>query len=121
MYLDAAGRQVIEEIVVFGRNLDLLGSAQSASEGTITGADLLMRPLVKTAELLESMPGMVAVQHSGSGLELTMFWQPIEWLGIDAVATRSRARFTDNLRGAHHWKLRTLPSERDSLIIRQSH
>jgi outer membrane receptor protein involved in Fe transport len=57
----------IEEVVVFGRNLDLVGTAEAASEGSISGADLLVRPLFKTAELLESMPGMVAVQHSGSG------------------------------------------------------
>ncbi|MBT8147866.1 MAG: Plug domain-containing protein [Gammaproteobacteria bacterium] len=57
----------VEEIVVFGRDTDLVGEAVSASVGYIGGADLLIRPLVKTAELLESMPGMVAVQHSGSG------------------------------------------------------
>ena len=57
----------VDEIVVFGRDTELVGIAQTASEGFVGGADLLIRPLVKTAELLESMPGMVAVQHSGSG------------------------------------------------------
>lgn len=57
----------VEEIVVFGRNTNLVGQAASATEGSISGADLLIRPMFKTAELLESMPGMVAVQHSGSG------------------------------------------------------
>ena len=57
----------IEEQVIFGRGLNLLGRAPAATEGSITGADLLVRPMLKTAELLESMPGMVAVQHSGSG------------------------------------------------------
>lgn len=57
----------MEQVVVFGRNTDLVGVARSASVGYVGGADLLIRPLVKTAELLESMPGMVAVQHSGSG------------------------------------------------------
>ena len=61
------GSGEIEEIIVFGRNTDLVGSAEAASEGSVGGADLLVRPLFKTAELLESMPGMVAVQHSGSG------------------------------------------------------
>ncbi len=56
-----------EEIIVFGRNTDLVGRANAASEGSVSGADLLLRPMFKTAELLESMPGMVAVQHSGSG------------------------------------------------------
>ncbi len=57
----------LEEIVVFGRNTDLVGTAEAASEGSVSGADLLVKPLFRTAELLESMPGMVAVQHSGSG------------------------------------------------------
>lgn len=56
-----------EEVVVFGRNTDLLGSAESASQGSVGGADLLVRPMVKVADVLESIPGMVAVQHSGSG------------------------------------------------------
>lgn len=57
----------IEEVVIFGRNSNLLGIANAASQGSVSGADLLMRPMLKPAELLESMPGMVAVQHSGSG------------------------------------------------------
>ncbi len=57
----------LEEIVVFGRSLELVGAAKAASEGTVGGADLLVRPMLKVAELLEAVPGMVAVQHSGSG------------------------------------------------------
>jgi outer membrane receptor protein involved in Fe transport len=59
--------QSIEEIVVFGRAQTLLGTADAASEGTIGGADLLVRPLLRVAELLESVPGLIAAQHSGSG------------------------------------------------------
>jgi outer membrane receptor protein involved in Fe transport len=57
----------IEEVVVFGRSLELVGRAEAASEGTVGGADLLVRPMLRVAELLEAVPGMVAVQHSGSG------------------------------------------------------
>jgi outer membrane receptor protein involved in Fe transport len=57
----------VEEIVIFGRNVDLVGKADAASEGSVSGGDLLIRPLFKTADLLESMPGLIAVQHSGSG------------------------------------------------------
>lgn len=63
----AQSAPAIQEIAVFGRNTDLVGEAVSASVGYVGGDDLLIRPLVKTSELLESMPGMVAVQHSGSG------------------------------------------------------
>src|SRR5688572_16407559 len=62
-----AATRPTDEIVVVGRNTDLVGQANAASEGSVSGADLLLRPMFKTAELLESMPGMVAVQHSGSG------------------------------------------------------
>ncbi|MFM1975181.1 MAG: hypothetical protein RL145_27 [Pseudomonadota bacterium] len=54
-------------IVVFGRGEGRIGIAQTASEGSLSGADLLVRPLLRTAELLEAVPGMVAAQHSGSG------------------------------------------------------
>jgi outer membrane receptor protein involved in Fe transport len=56
-----------EEIVVFGRGENKIGVAGAASEGSISGADLLVRPLLKVAELLEAVPGMIAAQHSGSG------------------------------------------------------
>jgi len=54
-------------LVVFGRAEAKIGVAQAANEGTISGADLLVRPLLRVAELLEAVPGMVAAQHSGSG------------------------------------------------------
>ena len=57
----------IEEVVVFGRGAQLLGAAEAASQGSVGGADLLVRPMLRVAELLEAVPGMVAVQHSGSG------------------------------------------------------
>lgn len=56
-----------DDIVVFGRGESKIGVAQAASEGSITGADLLVRPLLRVAELLEAVPGMIAAQHSGSG------------------------------------------------------
>jgi outer membrane receptor protein involved in Fe transport len=63
----ADSEEPLEEIVVFGRSLSLVGAAEAASEGTVGGADLLVRPMLRVAELLEAVPGMVAVQHSGSG------------------------------------------------------
>lgn len=56
-----------DDIVVFGRGEAKIGTAHAASEGTISGSDLLVRPLLRTAELLEAVPGMIAAQHSGSG------------------------------------------------------
>jgi len=57
----------IAELVVFGRGESKIGVAQAASEGTVAGSDLLVRPLLRVAELLEAVPGMIAAQHSGSG------------------------------------------------------
>ena len=57
----------LEEVVVFGRGERLIGIASAASEGTVGGADLAVRPLLRVAELLEAVPGLIAAQHSGSG------------------------------------------------------
>ncbi len=57
----------VQEVVVFGRAEAKIGVAQAASEGTIAGADMLVRPLLKPAELVEAVPGLIAAQHSGSG------------------------------------------------------
>ncbi len=66
---DAAdgGAEAATEIVVFGRGEAKIGTAHAASEGSVGGSDLLVRPLLRVAELLEAVPGMVAAQHSGSG------------------------------------------------------
>ncbi|MBB3348366.1 TonB-dependent receptor [Sphingomonas sp. BK069] len=56
-----------DEVVIFGRGESKIGIAEAASEGTVSGADLLVRPLLRVAELVEAVPGMIAAQHSGSG------------------------------------------------------
>ncbi|MBB4843813.1 outer membrane receptor protein involved in Fe transport [Paucibacter oligotrophus] len=45
----------------------LLGEAQSASEGRINAAQLALRPLLRPAEVLEAVPGLIVTQHSGDG------------------------------------------------------
>ncbi|HTR01220.1 MAG TPA: TonB-dependent receptor [Candidatus Acidoferrum sp.] len=57
----------VEEIEVTGRQVNLVGSATSASEGLISHDELQLRPLLRTGEVLETVPGLVATQHSGSG------------------------------------------------------
>jgi outer membrane receptor protein involved in Fe transport len=57
----------VAEVVVFGRGEAKIGVAHAASEGTVSGSDLLVRPLLRTAELLEAVPGLIAAQHSGTG------------------------------------------------------
>ncbi|MGH6613559.1 TonB-dependent receptor [Sphingomonas sp.] len=55
------------DIIVIGRASHRIGAARSASEGVIGGEDLRIRPLLRTSELAEAVPGLIAVQHSGGG------------------------------------------------------
>lgn len=57
----------IERVAVFGRQLNLLGQTSSASEGVIGAGEIETRPLLRTGEVLEFVPGMMVTQHSGSG------------------------------------------------------
>ncbi|MEJ1962553.1 MAG: TonB-dependent receptor [Gammaproteobacteria bacterium] len=57
----------LEEVVIFARGENLIGKAAASSEGAVGGADLSVRPLLRVAELLEVVPGLIAAQHSGSG------------------------------------------------------
>ena len=58
----------LEPVVVTGtRSANLVGVADSATEGTITAKQLATRPLLRAAEVLESVPGMTVTQHSGDG------------------------------------------------------
>jgi hypothetical protein len=57
----------LDRVTVIGRRNSLVGGAISASEGSISQADIADRPLLRTGDLLEFVPGLVATQHSGSG------------------------------------------------------
>lgn len=58
---------IIEEILVWGRATQLVGSAESASQGVVGYDDFSTRPLSRVGELVEVIPGMIATQHSGPG------------------------------------------------------
>ena len=57
----------VEEVIVWGRSLQLLGNTNSASKGVVGYSDFSTRPLSRVAELVEVVPGMIATQHSGPG------------------------------------------------------
>jgi hypothetical protein len=46
---------------------NLVGIALSASQGAITAQQLDARPIMRTGEVLETVPGVVISQHSGEG------------------------------------------------------
>ena len=62
-----AAHDGIERILVSGHQANLLGQAMSASEGVLGQAEIEIRPMLRTGELMELIPGMSATQHSGSG------------------------------------------------------
>jgi outer membrane receptor protein involved in Fe transport len=57
----------VETLTVWGRGLNLVGVAHSGSEGVVGYRDLELRPLLRVGELVETVPGLIATQHSGTG------------------------------------------------------
>jgi TonB dependent receptor/TonB-dependent Receptor Plug Domain len=55
------------DVIVTGRRLNIMGGAVSASEGFVGRSDIDARPFLRSGDLLEFVPGLVATQHSGSG------------------------------------------------------
>lgn len=52
---------------VVGRESSLIGSALVGSEGAYGQSDLEYRPMARTGEVLEMVPGLIVTQHSGTG------------------------------------------------------
>ena len=65
--LATASSPELEEVQVSGRKINLVGDAASASEGLISQQEIALRPLLRSGDVLELVPGMVATQHSGTG------------------------------------------------------
>ncbi|CAA0125540.1 Vitamin B12 transporter BtuB [Halioglobus japonicus] len=63
----AASSPELEEVQVTGRHINLVGAAVTASEGLISQEEIALRPLLRSGDVLELVPGMVATQHSGTG------------------------------------------------------
>mgnify|MGYP001812206460 CR=1 FL=1 len=73
VYAHGPEESVLEEIIVLGRRLNLAGEARSASEGVVGQEDLSLRPILRPGDVLESIPGLIMTQHSGSGKGNQMF------------------------------------------------
>ena len=63
----AGGVQTLETVDVTDSAENLVGSADSSTAGTITPKQLENRPILRTGELLEGVPGLIISQHSGEG------------------------------------------------------
>ena len=57
----------LPDIIVEGRQDSLLGIATSASQGTTGAAQLADRPILRSGEILETIPGVIITQHAGGG------------------------------------------------------
>lgn len=58
---------VLETVVLTGRADDLVGIAPTASSGRVGQSEIARIPFLRSGEILEVVPGLVATQHSGTG------------------------------------------------------
>ena len=54
-------------IDVQGREDDLTGIADSATQGTVGAEQMQDRPILRSGEVLETVPGLIITQHAGGG------------------------------------------------------
>ena len=57
----------LAEVTVTAKRLDLLGTAQTASDGVVTKEELDLTPAYRPGQLLETVPGLIVTAHSGEG------------------------------------------------------
>jgi len=57
----------LPEVIVEGRQDSLIGIADSATQGTTGAAQLADRPILRSGEILETVPGVIITQHAGGG------------------------------------------------------
>lgn len=54
-------------INVQGREDDLIGIAESGTQGTVSATEIQDRPILRSGEVLETVPGLIVTQHAGGG------------------------------------------------------
>ena len=52
---------------VQGREDDLIGIAESGTQGTVGATEIEDRPILRSGEILETVPGLIITQHAGGG------------------------------------------------------
>ena len=57
----------LPDVIVTGRQDSLLGIADSAGQGTTGAAQIADRPILRSGEILETIPGVIITQHAGGG------------------------------------------------------
>jgi len=54
-------------INVQGREDELIGIAESGTQGTVGATEIQDRPILRSGEVLETVPGVIVTQHAGGG------------------------------------------------------
>jgi hypothetical protein len=67
LHISLAVSAVSTTVEVQGREDSLIGIADSATQGTVGYKQLEDRPLLRSGEVLETVPGMIITQHAGGG------------------------------------------------------
>jgi hypothetical protein len=57
----------LPDVTVTGRQDSMIGIADSAGQGTTGAAQLADRPILRSGEIMETVPGMIITQHAGGG------------------------------------------------------
>ena len=63
----AGGIQTLDVVEVTDTTENLVGTTDSANEGTVLQEQIETRPAYRNGELLEVVPGLIVTQHSGEG------------------------------------------------------
>jgi outer membrane receptor protein involved in Fe transport len=63
----AAGVQTLDTVEVIDSADNLLGTADSANQGSVSREQIEARPNYRPGEILEAAPGLIVTQHSGEG------------------------------------------------------
>jgi hypothetical protein len=66
-YVVSSTGQTLQQITVTAERLELLGTADSASEGVVADEELQQAPDYRPGQLLETVPGLIVTLHSGEG------------------------------------------------------
>ena len=67
MRIALAVSAVSTNVEVQGREDSLIGIADSASQGTVGAQEIEDRPILRSGEILETVPGLIITQHAGGG------------------------------------------------------
>jgi hypothetical protein len=59
--------QEIETVTVTAERAGLLATADTSSEGVVTGDEIALTPAYRPGQILETVPGLVVTSHSGEG------------------------------------------------------